>query len=61
MILPHIQNVVEGGGRFLHGIHAGVQLVDVDLAVIIGDAIQIAGAVLDFCDAEMNAAQPGAV
>ena len=61
MILPHIQNVVEGGGCLLHGIHAGVQLVDVDLAVIIGDAIQIVGAVLDLGDAEMNATQPGAV
>ena len=61
VVLLQVQDVVGNGGRFLDGVHAGFQLGDVDLAVLVGDTVKVMGAVLDAGDAEMNAAQPGAV
>ena len=61
MVLLQIQDVVGNGGRFLDGIYSRFQVGDVDLAVLVGDAVKVVGAVLNPGDAEMDAAQPGAV
>ena len=61
MVLLQVQNVVGNGGSFLDGVHAGFQLGDVDLAVLVGDTVKVMGAVLNAGNPEMDAAQPGAV
>ena len=61
MVFLEVKNVVGNGGRFLDGVHARFQVGDVDLAVLAGDAVKVVGAVLNPGDAEMDAAQPGAV
>ena len=61
MIFSHINDVVCHGCGLLDGVHARFQIGNIDLSVIIGDAVKVVGAVLNAGDAEMNAAQPGAV
>ena len=61
MVFPHIQNVGGVRGCFSHGIHAGFQIADQDLALLIGGAVEVVGAVLDFGNAEGHIFQPGAV
>ena len=61
MVLLQVQDVVCHGGRFFDGVHARFQIGDVDLAVAVGNAVEVVGAVLDPGDAEMDAAQPGSV
>ena len=61
MVFLEVKNVVGNRGRLLDGVHARFQVGDVDLAVLVGDAVKVVGAVLNPGDAEMDAAQPGAV
>ena len=61
MVFRFIQNVVRQRSNFLHRVHAGLQIVNKDLAAIFCGTIQIAGAVLDPGDAEGNAIQGSAV
>ena len=61
MVFLEVKNVVGNRGRLLDGVHARFQIGDVDLAVVIGDAVQVVGPVLHLGDAEMHSAQPGAV
>lgn len=57
MILPNIDDVIGGRGGFLDRVDSGFQIGDQDLALFVGDTVQIAGAVLDLGDTEMHAAQ----
>ena len=61
VVLPHIQNVRGVRGSLSHGIHAGFQTCNQDLALFIGGAVEVVGPILDLGDTEGNIFQPGAV
>ena len=61
VVLPHIQNVRGVRGSFAHGIHAGFQVGNQDLALFIGGAVEVVGPIFDLGDTEGNIFQPGAV
>ena len=61
MVFLKVEDVVGYRGGLLDGVHTRFQVGNVNLAGIIGDAVKIVGAVLDFSDPKMHPAQPGAV
>ena len=61
MVLPQIQNVIRHRGGLLHRVHTRLQIGDVDFTVVIGDAVEVVGSILNLGNPEMDTAQPGAV
>ena len=61
MVLGIVRDVILHRGQFTHGINAGLQIGDQDLAIGIGGAVQVVAAVLNPGDAESHPGQPGAV
>ena len=61
MVLPHVNDVIGDSGGLLDRVHPRLQIVNVDLAVRLGDPVQIMRPVLNLGDAEVDAAQPGTV
>ena len=61
MVLPQVLDVIGHSVGFPHGVHAGLQIGDQNFTCGRSDAVQISGAVLDFCDPEMDPAQRRAV
>ena len=61
VVLPHIQNVRGVRGSLPHGIHAGFQICNQDLALFIGGAVEVMSPILNLGDTESNIFQLGAV
>ena len=61
MALHRVDDVVRNRIQLLDRVHPRLQLGNQDFAVLIGGAIQVPAAVLNFGDAEGHAGQPGAV
>ena len=61
MVLPEVDDMIGGGSGFLHRIHTRLQIGNQNLALGVGDAVEIASAILDLGNAEVNAAQRGTV
>ena len=61
MVLRVIRNVIQYRGQFLYGVNARFQVRNQDLSCGIGGPVQVVAAILDFCDSEGNAGQPGTI
>ena len=61
VVLSQVKDVVRHGGGLLHGVHARLQVGDVDLTVLVGNTVQVAAPILDPGDAEMHPRQGRAV
>ena len=61
MILTQVENVRGIRGGFPHGVHAGLQISNQNLALLVGGAVEVVRSVLNFCDAEMNIFQAATV
>ena len=61
MVLPEVNDMIGGGSGFLHRIHTRFQIGDQNLALVVGDAVEVTCAILDLGNAEVNAAQRGTV
>ena len=61
MALHRVDDVICGGVQFLDRVHPRLQPGDQDFTVLIGGAVQVVGAILDFGDAEGYPGQPGTV
>ena len=61
MALHRVDDVIRNRIQLLDRVHPRLQPGDQDFAVLIGGAIQVVGAILDFSNAEGHASQPGTV
>ena len=61
VVFSHIQNVRGVRCCFLDGIHAGFQIRNQDLTLLIGGAVEVMGPIFDLGDTEGYIFQPGAV
>ena len=61
VILPQVENVRGIRGGFPHGVHAGLQIGNQNLALLVSGAVEIMRSVLNFSDTEMNIFQAAPV